>query len=89
MATARTVIVRVTPRSSKNDMRFEDGVLHVRTTSAPVDGAANAAVVELIARTLGVAKSRVSVVRGLKSRVKTVSVEPFEGPWPWSDSSES
>lgn len=87
MPTSYTISVRVTPRSSKSEVRFEDGVLHVRTTSPPVDGAANAACVELIAKTLGVSKSRVSVIKGLKSRRKTVLVDPFEGHWPWPDSS--
>ena len=85
MPTGHTIQVRVTPRASKNELRYEGGVLNVRVTAAPVDGSANAACCELIADYLHVAKSRVSVVKGQKSRVKTVLVDPFDGLWPWPD----
>jgi len=43
-------------------------------TSPPVDGAANAAVIELVARALGVARGAVSIAAGAASRRKTVLV---------------
>jgi hypothetical protein len=51
-----------------------DGVAHVRLKAAPVEGAANRALSELLARRLGVPKSDVSVVRGAGSRDKVVEV---------------
>jgi uncharacterized protein YggU (UPF0235/DUF167 family) len=78
-----SVTVRVNPRSSKNELKFEGGILHAKLTAPPVEGAANAACCELIADTLGIAKSRVGVVKGQKSRLKVVAVEGFEGEWPW------
>lgn len=81
------VRVRVTPRSSRNEIiRYEGGVLHVRITSPPVDGAANIACCEFVAGLLGVPKSSVSVVKGHKSREKTLVVEGFTGSWPWEES---
>jgi uncharacterized protein len=47
----------------------------VRVTAPPVDGRANDALRRLIARRAGVAPSRVTLVRGEKSRDKTLSVE--------------
>ena len=47
----------------------------VRVTEPPLEGRANAALVKLIARRAGVAKGRVSVVRGARSRHKLVRVE--------------
>jgi len=47
----------------------------VRVTAPPVDGRANTAVRKLVARRLGVAASRVSVVRGASSRDKLIEVE--------------
>lgn len=82
----RFLRVRVTPRASKNEIiRYEDGLLHVRLSAPPVDGAANSACCELVARLLRVPKSGVSVVKGQKLREKTLAVEGFTGPWPWEE----
>jgi uncharacterized protein YggU (UPF0235/DUF167 family) len=51
------------------------GVLQARVTAAPVDGKANRALCRLIAKQVGVAPSRVTVIRGAKSRDKVVMVE--------------
>jgi uncharacterized protein YggU (UPF0235/DUF167 family) len=47
----------------------------VRVTAPPVDGRANDALRRLIARRAGVAPSRVTLIRGERSREKTLSVE--------------
>jgi uncharacterized protein (TIGR00251 family) len=54
---------------------MEEGVLRARVSAPPVDGKANKALCRLIAKRIGVAPSRVSVVRGKKSRDKIVRVE--------------
>lgn len=80
----RLLRVRVTPRSARDEiLRWEDAVLHVRLTAPPVEGAANSACCEFIAHLLAVPKSRVEVVKGHRSRQKTLSVEGFTGIWPW------
>lgn len=68
--------ILVVPRASRE--RF--GPIHgdrikVSVTSPPVDGAANQAIVKLIAKTLGIAKAEVEVVTGLSSRRKRVRVQ--------------
>jgi uncharacterized protein YggU (UPF0235/DUF167 family) len=69
--------VRVRPRSSRGGIigRRADGTLDVALRAAPVDGAANAELVQLLARFLAVPKSAVTIVRGLTTRVKQVQVE--------------
>lgn len=57
---------------------MSEGVLRARVTAAPVDGKANRALCRLIAKRLGVAPSRVSVVRGEKSREKLVRVKGID-----------
>ena len=47
----------------------------MRVTEPPVDGRANAALVKLIAKRLGVAKARVRIIRGERSRDKILGVE--------------
>ena len=68
--------VRLQPRASANAIAgVRDGVVRVRVTAPPVDGAANEALVGLLAKTLRVGRGRVSIVRGRSSRNKVVRVE--------------
>ncbi len=67
--------VRVLPRASKSEIAGEhDGSLKVRIASPPVDGAANAELVKLIAKWLGIAKSDVEIVGGQTSRTKRIRI---------------
>lgn len=54
---------------------MHDGCVKVRLAAPPVDGAANAALVEFVAECLGIAKSRVRIVSGQSSRRKIVEVD--------------
>ena len=68
--------VRVQPGASRNRVSgSRDGAVRVSVTAPPQGGRANAAVLELLADALGVAGSRLSIVRGIKSRDKVVAVE--------------
>ena len=68
-------VVRVTPRASSNAIVGErDGHLVLRVTPAPVDGAANEAVIRLLSRALDVPRSEVRVEHGAAARTKRVSV---------------
>ena len=71
-----TIKVRVQPKSSRNQVGgFQDGTLRVRVTATPTEGQANAAVIAILAKTLGVSKSRLEIIRGYSSRDKVVSVD--------------
>ncbi|MCU0478839.1 MAG: DUF167 domain-containing protein [Chloroflexi bacterium] len=74
--TAR-LAVRLTPRGGADrvDGVGEDGVLRVRVTAPPVDGAANEALCRLLARELGVARGAVRVIAGAAGRRKLVEVD--------------
>ena len=48
--------------------------IKLRLASPPVDGKANACLVEYLARRLGVKRGQVTIIRGASSRRKTVSV---------------
>jgi uncharacterized protein len=67
--------IHVQPRASRNEIcGIQGDELKVRLTSPPVEDAANRLCVEFLAKLLGVAKSRVSITAGAKSRHKTVKV---------------
>jgi uncharacterized protein YggU (UPF0235/DUF167 family) len=68
--------VRLQPRAKRNAILEErDGVLRVSVAAAPVDGLANAALCKLLAKRAGIARGRVSVIRGERSREKVVRFE--------------
>ena len=68
--------VRVQPNASRNQVDgFEDGTLRLRVTAPPADGKANTGVIALLAKTLGVSRSRLEIVRGHSSRNKVVSID--------------
>jgi uncharacterized protein (TIGR00251 family) len=67
--------VRLTPRSSADALiGWNEGLLRARVTAPPIDGRANAALTNLIARSLGVPRSSVGIVGGATARDKTVAV---------------
>jgi uncharacterized protein (TIGR00251 family) len=69
--------VRLQPRAKRNEIVDErdDGVLRVSVAAAPVEGRANAALCKLIAKRAGIARGRVSVIRGERSRDKVMRIE--------------
>lgn len=68
--------VRVQPRASRSEVvGIHGNALKVRLQAPPVDGAANAALVEFLAESLGVPRRAVRVVAGETSRSKVVEVD--------------
>ena len=67
--------VRVIPRAGREEIAGErDGCVLVRVRAAPVDGKANEAVRRVIATKLGIRLAQVELLRGERSRRKTVRV---------------
>lgn len=74
-STGVKLTVRVMPRSSRNQIvGAENGVLKIKLTAPPVEGAANAALIEFIAEWLSVRRSAVTIIGGDKTRRKVVRV---------------
>jgi uncharacterized protein (TIGR00251 family) len=73
------LMVRLTPRGGRDALtRYENGVLHARVAAPPVDGAANKALIALIADALDVPKSRVQIQSGETSREKVLRIEGID-----------
>ncbi|MCL1911654.1 MAG: DUF167 domain-containing protein [Leptospirales bacterium] len=66
--------ITVTPKSSKSLISVEDGHIRVKLHAPPIDGKANEECIRLFAKTLGLPKSSISVVKGEKGRQKLISV---------------
>lgn len=70
------VAVHVQPRASRSEIVGQHGAaLKVRLQAPPVDGAANDALVRLLAESLGVSQRSVHVVAGATARAKTVEID--------------
>jgi uncharacterized protein (TIGR00251 family) len=70
------VAVRVIPRAGKTGIAgTRDGALLVRLGAAPVDGAANAELIDLLSRLLKVPRRAVAIVAGERGRLKRVRVD--------------
>jgi len=72
---AVTIDIFVQPRASRAKIGpMHDGRLKIAVTAPPVDGEANAAVIELFAKQLGIPRSSVEIVAGASSRRKTLRI---------------
>ncbi len=67
--------LHIQPGAKQTDVIGTHGdALKIRLASPPVDGKANEVLIALLAETLGIAKSRLSLVSGQTSRIKRVSI---------------
>ena len=71
--------VRLVPRGGRDAVVGErDGAVLIRIAAPPVDGKANTALIEFVAKALGVPKGSVRIVRGETSRDKVLAVAGVE-----------
>ena len=66
--------VRVTPKASADRIAVEEGRIRISVTTVPEGGRANAAVGKLLAKAMGIAPSRLYLLRGETSRDKQFRV---------------
>lgn len=67
--------MRVIPRAGRSRIAgLRDGAVLVRLAAAPVDGAANAELIDLLARALDIPKRDITILSGERSRAKRVRV---------------
>ncbi len=71
----RILEVKVQPRASRNEiLGYRDQILHIRVTAPPVEGEANHLVRSMLAEALGIALSKVEIIKGEKGRRKKIRV---------------
>lgn len=69
-------VVRVVPRSSKNEVVefMDDGTVRIHLTAPPIEGRANRLLIDFLAELFQVKPSRIAIVAGEKSKDKIVSI---------------
>ncbi len=70
----RRLALRVTPGAREESILLLDGRICVKVRARPDGGAANEAVLALLARALGVPRSALTLLRGATSREKLVQL---------------
>jgi len=71
-----TFDIQVTPHASRAQLvGIQDGMLRIKVTALPVEGAANEACIKLLAKTFALKKGQMEIFAGTKSRKKTVLVK--------------
>ncbi len=68
--------VKVMPRAKKNAVagKTKDGIVKIKLTAPPVDGAANDMLIEFLAETLDLPQRNVEIVSGLASEHKLIAI---------------
>ncbi len=71
---AGRLVIRVTPGARSERLAIGQGSLSAKVRAHPQDGAANDAVIRLVALALGLAPSRITLLRGATSRDKLLLI---------------
>lgn len=66
--------VRVCPNAKKELLKQEGDIFKAYLTAPAVDGKANKALIDLLSRHFAVRKSGIEITKGLKSRIKTITI---------------
>lgn len=68
--------IRVTPRARKDEIVeiLADQTIKIRLTAPPVEGKANEALIEFLAKVLDVPRTKIDIVAGASGRDKLVSI---------------
>lgn len=74
LAASGRIAVRVTPGASRDAVTIEGDAVHARVTAPPADGAANDAVLHLLAAALDRPRRDLTLLRGAASRVKLIGI---------------
>ena len=68
--------VKITPYASKNEiLRWEENRLVMKIQGVPEKGKVNENLIDFLAKTLGIAKSRIEIITGKASRFKKLNIQ--------------
>jgi uncharacterized protein (TIGR00251 family) len=68
--------VKLLPKSSRNQIvGREDDLFKVKVTAPPVEGRANKALIDLLAKKISVPKSHIEIISGKSSRIKSIRID--------------
>ncbi|MFC2070246.1 DUF167 domain-containing protein [Chloroflexota bacterium] len=69
------LVIRVQPNARQNEVQgFREGILYIKIVGPPVEGKANQELVSYLSDILGIAKSRLSIMKGATGKRKLISI---------------
>ena len=73
----KTVIeLYIQPNSKKSKVAgYFDKLIKIQISSPPVDNAANKELIKFLSKKLNLNKSKIKIIKGEKSRIKTVEIQ--------------
>ncbi len=72
------VTLKISPNASKNEIIKNEEGIKVKITAQPVDGRANKALTEYLAKQLKIPKTSIEIIRGETSKEKTLLLKVFD-----------
>ena len=70
------VDIKLKPNSKKSEiLGFKDGCLHISVKEQPIEGKANKAMIEILAKRLKVAKGCIKLKKGQKAKTKKLEID--------------
>jgi len=69
------LVVHVNCNAHEYKITEKNGVLYLHMPIKPIDGKANEKVIGMLSDHLGIAKSKISIAQGLRSKVKVIEIE--------------
>ncbi len=77
--TETRLTVQVQPNAARNEvLGLREGALHIKIAAPPVKGKANQELIKYLSSILGIARSRIAILKGATNRKKLVGIEGLD-----------
>ena len=67
--------IKVSANSRENTIDFQEEIIKIKIKAPAIEGKANKAIIEYLGKTIGVAKTKIKILNGEKSSIKTIQVQ--------------
>ena len=71
----QTITIKVTPNAKTNSITKENNILKIRVTAPAINNKANKAVIQLLSKHLKINKSKIKIIKGIKSKEKIINIK--------------
>lgn len=69
--------IKVIPNAKKPQIKADEIPVKIYLSAPAVEGKANKALISVLAKYYAVKKNQIEIIKGLKSRLKTIKIDPI------------